>query len=147
MSADLITFLRSRLDEDEEVARRAAEPEAWVERRREPLPSWSVELWADPDRAAVIAGASSAFPVAVTPVGMEDGDADARAAHIARHDPARVLAEVEATRALVNDYERFVAERRRMMGGWDSYPEVSPVLAAFAAIYADHPDYRGAWRL
>lgn len=33
-----------------------------------------------------------------------------------------------------------------MMGGWDSYPEASPVLTAFAAVYADHPDYREEWR-
>ncbi|MEV4908742.1 DUF6221 family protein, partial [Streptomyces albidoflavus] len=108
MTADLIAFLRARLDEDEAGARNAAEPEAWVELNREPLPSWSTELWANPDRAAVIAGASSAFPVAVTPVGMDDGDADTRAAHIARHDPARVLAEVEAKRKAVHFYEQAV---------------------------------------
>lgn len=66
--------------------------------------------------------------------------------HIARHDPARILREVEAKRVLLADYERFVAERRRMMGGWDSYPKVSPVLTAFAAVYADHPDCDEAWR-
>jgi hypothetical protein len=59
--------------------------------------------------------------------------------------PARVLREVAAKRVLLDDYERFVAERRRMMGGWDSHPEVSPVLTAFAAVYDAHPDYRPEW--
>jgi hypothetical protein len=57
---------------------------------------------------------------------MDDSDA----AHIARHDPARVLADVKAKRAIIGD--------EWSDPGWD-------VLCALASAYADHPDYREEW--
>ena len=67
---------------------------------------------------------------------------DRQAPHVARHDPARVLAECEAKRRIVG-----------LIGVADS-PEVHVdafVCAQLAARhlalpYADHPDYREAWR-
>lgn len=120
---DLVQFLRARLDEDEQAARRAGDSFRQISET-------GVIVATEGDRAEECASANWA------------GIAE----HIVRHDPARVLAEVEAKRELLADYERFVAERRRMMGGWDSYPEPSPVLTAFATVYADHPDYRPEWR-
>lgn len=120
---DLVQFLRARLDEDEQAARRAGDSFRQIGET-------GVIVATEGDRAEECASANWA------------GIAE----HIVRHDPARVLAEVEAKRELLADYERFVAERRRMMGGWDSYPEPSPVLTAFATVYADHPDYRPEWR-
>lgn len=58
--------------------------------------------------------------------------------------PARMLREVEAKRQILADYERYAAERRRAMGGWDT-AQVSPILAALASVYADHPDCRAEW--
>lgn len=60
--------------------------------------------------------------------------------HMARHDPARVLAEVEAKRFLL---EWGIAGIDR--GG------LSPVmghniLAGLALPYADHPDYDPSWK-
>ena len=123
MSDDLVAFLKARLDEDERAARRAGDSFRQIGET-------GVIVATEGDRAEECASANWA------------GIAE----HIVRHDPARVLADIEAKRELLADYERFVAERRRMMGGWDSYPAVSPVLAAFAAVYADHPDYRYDWR-
>lgn len=120
---NLVQFLRDRLDEDEAAARRAGDSFRQIGET-------GVIVATEGDRAEECASANWA------------GIAE----HIVRHDPARVLAEVEAKRVLLADYERFVAERRRMMGGWDSYPEPSPVLMAFAAVYADHSDYRDEWR-
>ncbi|MFF8840568.1 DUF6221 family protein [Streptomyces sp. NPDC015130] len=68
------------------------------------------------------------------------------AQHIARHSPARVLAEVEAKRQIIKQHERYAAERRRMMGGWDPRSDDSPILSALAAVYADHSDYQPDWR-
>ena len=60
--------------------------------------------------------------------------------HIARHDPARVLADVAAKRAIVaacaynleyEEYGHTLAER---------------VLRALALPYADHEDYKPHWR-
>ncbi|MFS0697768.1 DUF6221 family protein [Streptomyces nitrosporeus] len=136
---DLVQFLRARLDEDEQAARAAAEPEQWVELNRTPQTSWSVEYWADPDRAAVVAEGSSAYPVVVTTQGMEEADAEARAAHIARHDPTRVLAEIDAKQRLIEWVLR-----------WPMRPappsSVDGVLELLALPYAGHPDHRDAWR-
>ncbi|MFE0647483.1 DUF6221 family protein [Streptomyces sp. NPDC059534] len=139
---DLIAFLRARLDEDAAAARVAAEPESWMELNREPRPSWYVQYWADPDVAAVIADPeSSAYPVVTTPEGMSEDDADRRVAHIARHDPARVLAEVDA-------------KRRTLIRCEEALLAANPMLAHFAKEtlldltrpYADHPDYKDTWR-
>ena len=92
------------------------------------------------------------------------------AAHIARHDPARVLAECEAKRAVVElhadgevldhwEYEctcGFSDHRLSECKGcvWHTYDEgelkrrYSPcrTLSLLALPYADHPDCREEWR-
>lgn len=55
--------------------------------------------------------------------------------HIARHDPARVLAECEAKRQMV-----WLSEH----GCGDDYERVQHALAM---PYADHPDYKKSWRV
>jgi hypothetical protein len=82
--------------------------------------------------------------------------------HIARHDPARVLAECAAKRAIVEEHQPVDYTSMGMespnachicgidagMGEWewlrDSWP--CPTLRALAAVYADHADYRDEWR-
>jgi hypothetical protein len=72
----------------------------------------------------------------------------ADAAHIAAHDPARVLREVEAKRSLVNAHER-----RPMSKGdtadcahcWGAvWP--CPTLRLLASVYDDRPGYQETWR-
>jgi len=72
------------------------------------------------------------------------------AGHIARHDPARVLAECEAKRRIV---ERHADETPYCSSGaWEdtTHAEMSgvvcPTLALLASVYADHPDYQELWR-
>ncbi|WP_406420887.1 DUF6221 family protein [Streptomyces sp. NBC_00842] len=73
--------------------------------------------------------------------------ADAR--HIARHDPARVLREVEAKRQLLRIHRRYVDEPDQACLGcaggivWETS---CPVVRLLALPYADHPDYREDWR-
>jgi hypothetical protein len=70
-------------------------------------------------------------------------EADAR--HIARHDPARVLAEVEAKRRVITAEQDRVLEEgplpERMRGEIET-----DVLRLLTLPYADHPDYREEWR-
>jgi hypothetical protein len=101
---DLAAFLTARLDEDEAAAR-----ESYYEGQRWITEEEGVYRWPDDEL-----------------VQMADRKADAR--HIARHDPARVLREVEAGRKLVT-----VTEGSRFL------------LKILAAIYSDHPDYRPEW--
>ena len=63
-----------------------------------------------------------------------------QAAHIARHCPARVLAEVEAKRAVIADYLRLDASGDLLERGI-----VEDILRGFSAVYVDHPDYNPAW--
>lgn len=59
---------------------------------------------------------------------------------------ARVLREIDAKRRIIEQHERYAAERRRMMGGWDPQSDDSPILAALALVYADRPGYRDEWK-
>jgi hypothetical protein len=122
MTDDLMQFLHDRLDDDGQTAQAAGVR-------------------------------STAWPVGGTLFldGVEHnviGDEEAfchphNAAHIARHDPARVLREVEAKRRTVTDLAATVAG--------DYIDDGEPVLAEhvlrlLALPFADHPDYREDWR-
>jgi Family of unknown function (DUF6221) len=79
----------------------------------------------------------------------------ARAEHIARHDPARVLREVAANRAIVEFYVEppsgFRTRNTEVLSGAEGAsgraPRVLTVLEAIvldlAAVWSDHPDYEG----
>ena len=58
-------------------------------------------------------------------------------AHIARHDPARALAECEAKRRIVSLDD--------LDGGQDDGHVHA--LRCLASVYADHPDFRDEWRV
>lgn len=137
---DLVEFLRARLDEDEQAAQRACEYAS---------AEWHLDaefgetvLWWPPEPDVAENERRHGIPVTADVWrGQTIESSGARIApHIARHDPARVLREVEAKRRIISEYERYAAERRRAMGGWDS-SEPSPIIVALAAVYADHPDY------
>ena len=69
-----------------------------------------------------------------TPGFYERGDSDAT--HIALNDPARVLREVEAGRAILAMYADGLA--------YDDYA-VGRVIRVLVAVYSDHPDYDEEW--
>ena len=120
--ADLIAFLKARLDEDEATAKASV------------MPEW-------------IISESGEFGYIVAAVGTEttgESIADAWqedvAVHIARHDPARVLREVEAKRAMLAELTRWPFDYR---------PGCNDPIRLFvhllAAPYSDHPDWRAQW--
>ena len=82
------------------------------------------------------------------------GNPDAAArAHVARHDPARVLAEVEAKRKVIHMYEETLAFIEMMKSRGKDAPAHEAaaesylnVIRVHAAVYADHPDYKGGWQ-
>ena len=132
MSTDLIAFLNARLDEDKASAAKAQK------KRRSP---WRV---IDSIRMRVISGSPNRdLVVAETP---GDGIAD----HIARHDPARVLREVEAGRRILARYEDCLARMED-----PDYPQGVAadqareyedfVLPNLAAAWSGHPDYDQEW--
>jgi len=72
----------------------------------------------------------------------------ARARHIARHDPARVLADCEAKRRIVGLHERRPdwPDCQECGDRDDIKPWPCSTLRLLALPYADHPDYRPEWR-
>lgn len=114
---DLIAFLRQMLDEEEAAARDAYyEGQHWLTEEE------GVYRWPDDEL-----------------VYMADRKRDA--AHIVRWQPARVLREVAAKRAIAslawNRYNQY-----------DGIPGdlADEILHQLATIYSDHPDYRQEWK-
>lgn len=163
---DLAEFLLARITEDEAAAKSAAvlppravpPPEAVTSGPFVRAGEWgwgggSFRPLDDPVTSAALGLADSDSPYYVTaadgwdesePTGARydvatvPNDHDA-ARHIARWDPARVLAECEAKRQIV---ERCAAVDFAM----PSTHLAHGVLALLALPYADHPDYRDEWR-
>ena len=144
----LIAFLKARIDEDKAGALAAAGGDGKYGGR----PNWSARFrWivtdeADPDWAIVD----------LSPL-TEDRDLGG---HIARHDPARALREVEAKRAILRNHRPAWTDYKdgdgidrtsnecvecEPSGTPDNYP--CPTLRILAAVYSDHPDYDPAWSL
>jgi hypothetical protein len=121
---DLLQFLRDRLDEDEQAARRASSS-------RKSGGEWQfVDM-------QVRAG-DGAPVTAHTWVG--------EGTHIARHDPARVLREVDAKRQIVDQYDSIGNPPPGEIGPDLVRAELGRVLRLLALQYSDHPDYRQEWR-
>lgn len=153
----LTEFLTARLDEDEAVARAAVDPEMpgthWRWFNDDDTPSvpdpdnsgeyltWPTSLRTVEEFPTCYVGDLPAFLIA-TAEEVRTG----AGLHIARHDPARVLAEVEAKRRIVEGapsnggvFDDDAPDGIREDPWW--------VLRHLASVYADHPDYREEWRL
>ncbi|MEU2185214.1 DUF6221 family protein [Streptomyces thermolilacinus] len=138
----LVEFLRARLDEDGQAARAAMwdDDQSAVWTARPPQASYEQYIVADYCDDGV---------VVVTP---ENADADSVGEHIARHDPARVLAEVDAKRRILDEFVTSQNERDEEydetfgLTDWEFEPTALPLLRLLALPYADHPDYRDEWR-
>lgn len=136
----LTEFLLARIAEDEAAAG-AARPAPWGYQSDD---YGDGQLWSGDDSSNGIAHASWEHSGEQTAADL---------AHIARHDPARVLAECEAKRAIVQVREALDQEARRV--GLTDYERATDVRAtrigldvaikALATVYADHPDCRAEW--
>ena len=141
----LTEFLAARLDEDEAAAKACAQDAAGLKWSGKYHPS-SHRAVEDEDGRVVV---------------WDEGEPDeAQAAHIIRHDPARVLREVEAKRKILADLPAYSKQRRELRdhmylpknagyhsGHADGTDDASRyVLRQLATVYSDHPDYDEAWR-
>lgn len=159
MTDDLIAFVRARLDDEEKAARLMNEyyPSPWDTADR----GWMARVVADePDYREV------------TRLEQWNGMADGPDVpwlgdiinHIARHEPARILAQVEAARAMLDDllnephtsvddpfYSCAViakGDEARFSGPCDCGRDarVYRRLCLLALPNSDHPEFREEWR-
>lgn len=149
----LVEFLRARLDEDYEAVRRVIGVNV-MEAYKDgiPVPRWVPS----PNREAGIWDTNGQPRVKFAWPRERD--------HILRHDPARILAEVEAKRRVLarhcaapvppgnewaKEYPYCAAHFYEGPGNTVIYPvelKNCPELRDLAASYADHPDYREEWK-
>lgn len=129
MSDDIAAFVRARLTEWEQTARQATEG------------PWIAEVSGETGHCVIPADAQSTREhVAKTQLYAAAFDAE----HIAAHDPARVLRQVAAMRAVVDWHDMDVAHNRGYAPDTEG-GTLLVVLAHLATIWQDHPDYRPGW--
>ncbi|MBM4517494.1 hypothetical protein GS432_19495 [Rhodococcus hoagii] len=130
MTDDIVTFLRARLDEDDEAARDAA---GWD-------PTGSTRADGRWSREGINSVIDSSLRLIV--YGDSPAPGDAQAEHIARHDPARVLREIEAKRRILDRAQELHDDPFDTVLFTEYVETVLPVMAA---TYSDHPDYQPHW--
>jgi len=162
--ADLVAFLEARIDEERRLAEAAQRYSAGI---------WAASrgdgLYLHPDGPRISTGDDEHWHKSIK-LGVwncDDLDDDcetmrsawmAQADHIARHDPARVLADIAAKRSLIVDYRIVVANNaiERRVSPDDEVRAAARdliakslfmILRRLAAAYADHPDFRSEWRI
>jgi hypothetical protein len=146
---DLIEFLRARLAEDEVRANAAASALLYVG-ETEPEFDWTFGE-----------NEPEGFTVRTISEKRVARDVyDDTAMHIARHDPARVLREVEAKRRILAEHDHTTVhiwhDRSKDFeictacgAGSDDQgciPWPCDTVKLLALPYSDHPDYNEAWR-
>jgi hypothetical protein len=129
-------FCEARLAEDEAAAK-GATPSSWMV-TRDPL-GVHVENGDGHGRIVMASGADR-----VDDRGTQNAD------HIARHDPARVLREVAAKRAILAAYEAVLAEcatmlRDRRPRKYGEHDGLRKAVTELAAVWDQHPDYQPSW--
>jgi hypothetical protein len=140
-------FLAARLDEEEELARAAKHNTTgvwtYLDPYRDPHPTLERYRLTDSLGYSLLEG----FDVNSEPWWTAE--------HMAHWDPTRVLAEIEAKRAIMAMHE-YVDQRRLgrhqfcicqaedgvLHGSWPCY-----TLKHMASVYADHADYNPAWAI
>jgi hypothetical protein len=189
MTDDLVTWLRTQLDEDEAWALAASRPyeyadegskapeggvrwqwavtgEDWVPTTPDPVVN---EFVAEPGHSCNLVTVQK-WPVTYRftagksftrmqrrSLANDIVEMDSAAAgHIVRHDPARVLAEVEAKRRII-DLAEVATQREATSAGYDAVarlekalakvtaPELERVLRLLALPYADREGYQEEW--
>ena len=142
---DLIAFLRARLDEDAAVAGAASVPSTAAH--------WSLDEWLGREQPhSLIAVGNATHPTALGHF-TADPVPTLQAQHIARHDPARVLAEVDAKRRILNECAYWIGKINESATAKYPYPNLAergevvlPVITLLGLPYAEHPEYRDEWR-
>jgi hypothetical protein len=133
---DLVAWLRAQIDEDERVARAAIDRTTvkdWANRSDKPDSGhWSIEDLTDDDWYAIVDQQNRQIIV------YNEGRPDLhQARHIARHDPARLLAEVAAKRRLIEVAVGAIESAQPLTG--------NRIVRLLAQPFAGRPGWREEW--
>lgn len=146
---ELIAFTRAQCDEDEAAAKKASSEHPAQEAhdgRWQDVGDRQVRYGngaGETLRSVDTTGASGLWYEQISVRGDPDGHV---AGHIARHDPARVLRQVSAKRAIIERCERAINDHDAPYGdGTGALAE--SVLMELAATWSDRPNYRAEWRV
>jgi hypothetical protein len=126
MTDGLPEWLRAQFDEDERIVRGCSGTEWWEHPKN----------WV------------SAPPLNRVALVVHDGDR----AHIIRHDPSRVLREIDAKRGVLRQYEDVREQVRNPVSAENRQAArieqgaLGDVMRLLALPYADRPGYDEAWR-
>lgn len=145
---ELIAFLLARLDEEEAAAKTATEsPWAW-EATGEKDNSWAIGLVQTEEGETISGRIDAGEGIVIDGVCESINGRLADAVHIIRHDPARVLREVEAGRMVLDLAATIMQSDIPVAFGSHkgAADALRLVLAAWATIYSDHPDYQEEWK-
>ena len=148
---DLAAFLTARLDEDERIARAAVIPAHDAPNAYQPHPALSRWRYSDGGDVEVDWDDSGPYSEPYRVTSDSEGFSsvnDPHGHHIARHDPARVLADVDAKRRIIRLHFGTDLEDPQVAHacGEDLEPYPCDTLLFLALPYADHPDYNETWR-
>lgn len=150
--SDLVEFLTARLDEEELLAHRAAAfRDAFDDEDSDNGVDWIS------DNTMVYTTGQVFLVNAIPPEKFGRPHPEEMLQHIARWDPARVLAEVEAKRKIIEEHLpvsafgfadcrscRDLLGPGQMAASANSWP--CRTVTLLAQPYADHPDFDPAWR-
>lgn len=144
---DLADFLRARLDEDEQAAQLMNQhyPAPWEVADR----GWMAHVTADAPGFRVVTQLEQGNGA---PEGTDDLWLGEVIGHVARHDPARVLAEIEAKRGILAMYDSLTETIHPPTSGISLQAArtqqlaIMKTLKLLAAPYSDHPEYQETWR-
>lgn len=160
MSDDMITFLLARIEEEQQLARVACtrgqgQPEHWqwvATETDEPVPDTDLNKAIEDQNLSLrsveeyptVTGMLSSFAI------HEIDEITPALPHIAHWDPARVLAECETKRRIIE-----LPARNHECSTYDHHGEIDhctwviddcSTLLLLALLYASHPNYREKWR-
>lgn len=159
--SDLTDFITARLNDDERIAQDATGNNWHWKEGEDGNDSDDQGPWLMSDHVHHFTdsrGTARSYPESVTSTwitgawgGLNIDDTDK--AHIARHDPAHVLRDIESKRAIVAAYMASGMEfSLHMAAGAPTQARFGAMHAlegacrTLAAVYADHPDYQEAWK-
>ncbi len=132
---NIMEFLLARLDDDEAIARNAlhsdaTEPGVWMSEHHDS------EFNLEPNHCHIAEDRAGHYWTVASEVFIPIAE------HMARHDPARVLRDVAAKRAVIAALMEIPE-----VGKDAGFRAISKSIPAMAAVYSDHPDYQKEWAL